>query len=221
MRIIGINSSPRKSNSNTRRLVLASLKGASKEGANIEFVDLCELDIGYCHGCGTCYQTGTCILEDDFEELFDRIMESSGIVLGSPNYINSVTAQMKTFLDRTADAIHCRKWEGKYGMSVSTAGGSAAKDVAEYLNSVIRVLGANTVGSVWVDILGDETRLTGAEKIAEEMGAGLAQAIKERTIFPEQEAFQLEMKGRMRQLIIANRENFRHEYDYWDKKGWI
>lgn len=221
MRIIGINSSPRKSESNTRRLVLAALKGASSESAETEYVDLCELDIGYCRGCGVCYQTGMCILEDDFEELFERIMDFNGIVLGSPNYINSITAQMKTFLDRTADAIHCRKWEGKYGISVSTAGGSESEDVARYLNSTIQVLGAATVGYVGVDIMGDEKRLNNAERRAEAMGAELAKAIRERTRYPDQEIFQKEMRERMRQLIINNREQFSHEYEYWGEKGWL
>lgn len=221
MKIIGINSSPRKSESNTRRLVLSALKGASAEGVKTEFVDLCELDINYCIGCGICYQTGRCIHEDDFEEIFEKIMDADGIVLGSPNYINSVTAQMKTFLDRTADAIHCRKWEGKYGISVSTAGGSAAEDVAEYLNSAIRVLGAYTVGLVGVDIMGDEDRLTAAEREAEKLGAELAKAIEERVTYPDQQEYQTEMKERMRGLIIANRENFSHEYDYWDERGWL
>ncbi|MGA1061462.1 MAG: NAD(P)H-dependent oxidoreductase, partial [Ilumatobacteraceae bacterium] len=40
---------------------------------------------------------------------------TDGIVLGSPVYINSVTAQLKLVIDRLADAIHCQMFEGKYG----------------------------------------------------------------------------------------------------------
>ncbi|WP_342771917.1 flavodoxin family protein, partial [Methanoculleus sp. UBA300] len=48
------------------------------------------------------------IKDDDFSGLYQTMLESDGIVLGSPNYINSVTAQTKTLFDRMADAIHCQ-----------------------------------------------------------------------------------------------------------------
>ena len=51
------------------------------------------------------------------------MMDADGIVLGSPNYINQVTAQLKTVLDRMADSIHCQSFAGKYGCGVCTAGG--------------------------------------------------------------------------------------------------
>jgi multimeric flavodoxin WrbA len=92
------------------------------------------------------------------------MIEADGIVFGSPVYINSVTAQMKRVLDRMADAVHCQKFEGKYGGSVSTAGGSFAKEVVEYQNSILRILGATTVGGVDV-VLGPDPSLLGpAEK---------------------------------------------------------
>ena len=40
------------------------------------------------------------------------MMDADGIVLGSPVYINGVTAQLKTMIDRLADAIHCQMLEG-------------------------------------------------------------------------------------------------------------
>jgi multimeric flavodoxin WrbA len=39
-------------------------------------------------------------------------------------YINGVTAQLKTMIDRLADAIHCRLLSGKYGCAVTTTGSS-------------------------------------------------------------------------------------------------
>ena len=131
MKIIGINSSPKGNESNTLQLVKSVLKGAESEGAETELVDLYKLHIEYCTGCGACYATGECPLFDDFTDLFDRIMNSDGIVLGAPNYINSVPAPMKAFFDRLSDAIHCQMLTGKFGCSVCTAGGSGEDEVYE------------------------------------------------------------------------------------------
>ncbi|MCX6691730.1 MAG: flavodoxin family protein, partial [Methanoregula sp.] len=124
MKILGINGSPKGEKSQTRRLVMAVLEGARKTGADVTFVDICELEITYCNACGTCYAKGECIHDDDFPALLEKMLDADGIVLGSPNYINSVTAQLKTMLDRMADAIHCQYFTGKYGCAVATAGGS-------------------------------------------------------------------------------------------------
>ena len=115
MKILGINGSPRASKSQTLRLVQAVLDGAESAGADVEFVDVCKLQIEYCNGCLVCCERGECVKKDDFAELYQKMLASDGIVLGSPNYIDSVTAQIKTMLDRMADAIHCQMFLGKYG----------------------------------------------------------------------------------------------------------
>ena len=125
MKILGINASPRGSKSQTLRLVRAALDGAQKTGAETELVDLCKLDIEYCNACGSCFAKGKCIHDDDFEELYRKILSCDGIVVGSPNYFHSVTAQMKTMIDRMADTVHCQLLTGKYGCSVATAGSPA------------------------------------------------------------------------------------------------
>ena len=124
MKVIGLNASPKGKESNTLRLVNAVLAGASDGGAKTELVDLYELRIEYCTACGTCYATGECTLLDDFPDLFNRLLDADGIVLGAPNYIDSVPAPMKALFDRMADAIHCQMLSGKYGCSVCTAGGA-------------------------------------------------------------------------------------------------
>ena len=124
MKIIGINASPKGEKSQTRRLVMGVLDGARQAGADVTFVDVCSLDIHYCTACGTCYAKGECIHDDDFPALLEKMLDAEGVVIGSPNYINGVTAQLKTMLDRMADNVHCQSFAGKYGCSVCTAGGS-------------------------------------------------------------------------------------------------
>jgi hypothetical protein len=44
-----------------------------------------------------------------------KMKKAEGIVLGSPVYIDSVTAQLKRWIDRSANAMHCMMLLGKYG----------------------------------------------------------------------------------------------------------
>ena len=221
MKILAINGSPRGSRSQTLRLVQAVLDGARSAGADVEVVDICKLQIEYCNGCTVCYERGECVQDDDFAALYEKMLESDGIVLGSPNYIDSVTAQTKTMLDRMADAIHCQMFIGKYGCAVSTAGGSGADEVVAYLNSVLQTLGANTVGGVGVVLGGDPEVIVPAEGRAYELGRRLVRAIAEKETYPEQEEFHARMFKRMRALIMANKDRWHHEYDYWKETGRI
>ena len=219
MKILGINSSPKKEKSQTRRLVLAALEGARSTGADVTFIDICDLDIKYCTACGNCYAKGECIHDDDFPEIFEKMMDADGIVLGSPNYIDQVTAQMKTLLDRMADVIHCQAFSGKYGCSVCTAGGSHAEEVAEYLNTTLLNLGATTVGKVAVLVGADPNAIVGGEKQAKELGKKLADAIGKKWKDPAQEKHHAERRAYFTRLISFNKDIWAHEYEYWKELG--
>ena len=219
MKIIGINASPKGEKSQTRRLVTAVLEGARQSGADITFVDICGLEIKYCTACGTCYAKGECIHDDDFPALLEKMLDADGIVLGSPNYINQVTAQLKTMLDRMADSIHCQHFAGKYGCAVSTAGGSMADEVADYMNSALLSLGATTVGRVGALVGADPNAIVPAEKQAKELGRKLADAIKTKLHDPVQEKIHLERKEYFKRMVSFNKEPWKHEYDYWKGLG--
>ncbi len=219
MKILAFNGSPRGSQSSTRQLLLAACEGAEKAGATTTVVDICELDIGYCNACGSCYITGDCVLDDDFEALYYQFLNADGIIFSSPVYINSVTAQLKTFFDRLADAVHCQRLSGTYGCSLSTAGGALAEEVAEYQNGVIRMLGGTTVGSVGVNTRGDPGAVNAKIPAATALGADLAAAIQEQRRYPDQEEEHRIRRERMIELVRFNKDAWKSEYEYWENQG--
>lgn len=219
MKILALNGSPRGYQSSTRRLLAAACNGASEAGAETKILDICELEIQYCNACGTCYRTGSCILDDDFGMVYGSLLSSDGVIFSSPVYINSVTAQLKTFIDRLADAVHCQRLAGRYGCSISTAGGSHAEEVATYLNSVINTLGGVATGSLGVNIMGDPKAVDSALSMAEALGFDLCEAIGEKRSYPDQEADLLVLRQRMIDLVLANKDEWRSEYEYWESKG--
>jgi len=221
MKVIGLHASPKGKNSNTLRLMNAVLAGAKNEGAETELVDIYKLNIGYCTDCGTCYAKGDCTLNDDFPDLFDRMMNADGIVLSAPNYVDSVPAPMKAVFDRMADAIHCQMLTGKFGCSVCTAGGSGEHEVVGYMNKVLATLGANVVGGVGVAIGRDPSALGNAEKDALELGKKLARAIRGEISYPEQDEAHRQRREYFCQLVRSNRKKFAHEYDWYVQMGWM
>jgi len=219
MKIIGINASPKGEKSQTRRLVMGVLEGARQAGADVTFIDLCSLDVHYCTACGTCYAKGECIHDDDFPMLLEKMLDADGIVLGSPNYIQQVTAQLKTMLDRMADNVHCQSFSGKYGCAVCTAGGSHAEEVADYINEALLQYGATTVGKVAVLVGADPNAIVVGEKQAKDLGRKLAEAVRTRWVDPVQEKIHLERKEYFKRLIMFNKDLWTHEYDYWKGLG--
>lgn len=221
MKVIGILSSPHGKGSMTRKLVEAGLKGAADAGATTEMVDVSKLDINFCLGCAVCHKKGKCAQQDDFPAIMDKVLDSDGIILSSPNYIDNVSAQMKTFMDRMVDAIHMQLLEGKYGFSVSTSGGGGEDVVIEYMNEFLIRCGAIAIGGAGARPGREPTSMAVGEKESYDMGKDLVAAIKEKRSYPEQEKIHGIFKQTFAYTLRANKDIWPNNYSYWVKKGWV
>ena len=139
-----------------------------------------------CRGCAACHKTGECVIRDDFKQIKDSLLAADGVVLASPNYIFSVTAQMKAMMDRCSCPLHCQAMEGKYGAAVVTSGGSGGEEVEAYLLRFLRALGCRTVGGVTAEARQLEDESTRGPKYGEAaiLGARLVEAIRTRANVP-------------------------------------
>jgi len=102
MKILAFNSSPRKKQSNTNRILLPFLEGAKEAGAEVDLVYLYDKNIKPCLGCYACWlkTPGACCQKDDMSELLPAMTSSDVIVYATPLYVFGMTAQMKLLLDR-------------------------------------------------------------------------------------------------------------------------
>jgi len=146
-----------------------------------------KLNIEFCTACGICHKKGKCVKKDDFQFLYEKVLTTGGPVLGSPNYCRSVTAQMKTVIDRMADAIHCQLLIGKYTVNVATSGGTGQyKQVTEYLNKIMLNFGSFVTGSTGVSIRHGPKTFENAEKRAFPLGENLTENISVKKNYPNQ-----------------------------------
>jgi multimeric flavodoxin WrbA len=220
MKILAVIGSPNGMKGSTGRLLSAVLQGARSTGAEIETCSLADLKVHPCGACGSCHRTGKCPIPDDLQSIEAAALGAEGIVLASPNYIFSVTAQMKAFLDRSCGPLHCQAWEGKYGAAVVTSGGGGGEEVEAYLLRFLRAMGCRTVGSIGA--LGRQLQGDSADQVtraAAALGANLVASIRSARKFPEQSAERQAFVERMRQLVTMQKDIWPYEYEYWKSHG--
>jgi multimeric flavodoxin WrbA len=111
MKILGVWGSPRKGG-NSDILLNAFLDGARETGSNVEKIALRELKITPCLEIYHCFKDGTCPIKDDMLPLYDKLLAADVVVLASPIFFYSVSAQAKAMIDRT-QALWARRYQLK------------------------------------------------------------------------------------------------------------
>ncbi len=217
MKLIAILGSPHGMKGSTGTLLDGVLHGARAAGAEVEIFSLSELQVQPCRGCDVCHRKGDCIIDDDFTRIRQAFEQADGLILGSPNYIVSVSAQLKALLDRCSPLLHLQSISNKYAAAVVTSGGPGSEEVEQYLLRFLRSLGYATVGSVGA--LGWQMQVPGKKEPnlekAAVLGKQLVEAISTRQSFPEQAAERQAMIERMKHLITSQKERWPYEYEYW------
>ena len=108
MTILGFSSSPRRGG-NSEKILTSFLQGASQEGFAVEFIRLNDLKIRPCQACDLCAATGICIIQDDMQLLHTKMASCRGVVIATPVFFGTFSAQLKMFIDR----FQCW-WHAKY-----------------------------------------------------------------------------------------------------------
>jgi multimeric flavodoxin WrbA len=181
MKVLGINCSPRKEG-NTEILVREALEGARETGAQTELLSISEMKIAPCDGCTTCQQTRECRIKDDMQKVCQKLLAVDGIILGSPVYFWSVSAQAKIFMDRTYILRYpYHRLENKVGASIAVAGRRGCMNAISVMNDfflghdmLVRGLGIAGYGTEKGEVRKDEH----AMKSARSLGKQVARIIK-------------------------------------------
>jgi multimeric flavodoxin WrbA len=108
VKLMAIQGSPRKGG-NTEILLAEAVRGAEEGGAQVERVDLRDLQISPCMEIYSCKQNGICGIKDDMVELYRSMDASHRLILASPIFFYSVSATAKIFIDRCQAA-----WARRY-----------------------------------------------------------------------------------------------------------
>lgn len=122
MKIAGISGSPTASGNNEKIIELA-LGIADEKGYETEKLLLSKLRVLPCTDCGACRTEKECSIDDDMDEIYEKLETSDGLVVTSPVFFGTVSAQLKALFDRT---ILLRRngflLKGKVGGAIAVGG---------------------------------------------------------------------------------------------------
>lgn len=108
IKVLGIYGSPRQGG-NTDILLAEALKGAKEAGAKVESLRVCDFKITPCRGCHACSREGICVIQDDMQAIYPRLLAANIVILASPIFFYGVTGWAKALVDRS-QALWARKY---------------------------------------------------------------------------------------------------------------
>jgi multimeric flavodoxin WrbA len=182
--IIILKGSPR-AQGNSAVLADQVAAGAIDSGAQVDSFYLHGMDIRPCDGCDFCVETGVCVIKDDMQALYPKLLAADAVVLASPIYWFTYSAQLKTCIDRWYAIFNYKNdlFKGKpFGVVLSygdtdpyTSGGINAIHTIE---TMLHYLQADVAGWVYgsLSAVGDAQKHPDLMEKAYKLGKKLAQA---------------------------------------------
>lgn len=94
---------------NTDLLLDEALKGAQSQGAEVEKIIVDNLNISPCREYYGCLRDGNCVIRDDMDSIYPKLLEADGVIVSSPMFFYGLTSQLKALIDRS-QALWARKY---------------------------------------------------------------------------------------------------------------
>ena len=151
VKVLAINSSARK-DGNTAILIEKIFEILSKEGIETEMLQLGGQVIEPCRACWACEGKKNCVhRKDSFYEIFEKMKEADGIILGSPVYTANISANMQALLERASVVTDMNREKSllryKAGAAVTAARRGGALNVLDAMNHFFLLQEMFIVGS--------------------------------------------------------------------------
>ncbi|OYT62099.1 MAG: NADPH-dependent FMN reductase [Thermofilum sp. ex4484_15] len=188
VKVLGINSSPRKYG-NSYKLLRIALRAAEEEGAGVEVLHLYDYEIRPCKGCVSDRATKCkypCIIDDDMKYLYDKVLSADALIISTPIYWFDVSGQLKNFIDRLTALENMilfdgRSWlEGKVAGVIVCGNDGGAVHVASTLLATLNDMGIHIPPWAMVYYVGKDDVLKVKDKLldAANLGKIIVKAVK-------------------------------------------
>ncbi len=108
VKVLGIAGSPRRGG-NTDLLLDEALKGAEASGAEVEKIYVRDYEIAPCIECNACFKLGRCVVKDEMQKVYLKLLEADRIIFASPIFFMGITGWAKALIDR-CQALWAKKY---------------------------------------------------------------------------------------------------------------
>jgi len=108
LKVLGIMGSPRMKG-NTDLLLDEALKGAAHQQAEVEKILVDKLQIAPCKEYYGCLKDGKCVIKDDMDDIYDKLLTADVVIIASPMFFYTVSAQLMLLISR-CQALWARKY---------------------------------------------------------------------------------------------------------------
>lgn len=108
LKCLAVTCSPRK-DGNTSLLAGLALEECRVAGCSTELINLAEHNITPCLACSGCDDTGICIIQDDVNHIYNKILAADRLIISAPIFSMGINAQAKMLIDRAQQF-----WAQKY-----------------------------------------------------------------------------------------------------------
>ena len=182
MKVLAINGSARK-DGNTALLIHTVFEELNKEGIETELIQLSGKVIEPCKACWACGGKGNCVHKKDlFQEIFEKMTQADGILLGSPVYTANISANMQALLERASVVTDMNRSDNllqhKAGAAVTAVRRGGALHTLDAMNHFFMLQGMYIAGSsYWPmaygqmpgDVMNDEEGLATMKHLGQNM----------------------------------------------------
>lgn len=182
MKVIAINGSARK-DGNTAIIIEKIFEELNAAGIETEMIQFAGNIIEPCKACWACGGQNNCVHKKDmFTEVYEKMLDADGVILGSPVYSANVSANMQAFLERAAVVGDMnqdgKNMKHKVGIAIASArraGSLHAVDAMNhfFLNHEMFIVGSTywniAYGQMPGDVLNDEEGISTMKNLGKNM----------------------------------------------------
>lgn len=215
----------RKREGNTAKFIQSVTSRLDQTIYNIEFAFPQDYDISICDGNEDCFINVNYGMNEALKKLQDKVLKADILIVGSPVYVHSMSADLKLFIERSAWWVHTLRLQGKPVVVMSTCGSNGQKTVIEPLSEVMTFMGGNVIATANATQTPDHLN---DKKWIEEVSSTIADRIKKYTKLPNssnpflEKVFNGSKLNILEQAKIAtNVDTHLGELEYWNKTGMI
>lgn len=223
-KILALIGSPNGKKSNTRAMTLDFLEMVKEYCPDIEYeiLLLSEKHLQFCKGCWGCTKTGRCVIQDDLQEIQQKMLESDLLIIGSPVYVHQISAQTKVLFDRIYVWLHIVKLIGKPAITTITTAATGLRPTEKYLDDMMTCMGTIIIGHLRG--IADTPGHFPQREQCKEKHRALAK--KAAGILEGKKKLKPRLKNAwffygMKQKAKYARETLTYEHKYWKEKGWL